>query len=145
MTVTLKSTSAQPVVLCHGADYAGQVGKFIGPEGQAFIETPWQVQPLPGIRSPVRKVFDRSNAAPDFDLTVHVEFATEAEASSFRLAWASSLPRTGAYLEVLHSPHLLQTFSPAVMDRCRIDQEGVACRVVYHWQCGAPVTTDPNP
>jgi hypothetical protein len=141
MTVTLKATAASPVILCHGADYAGQAGKFVGPLGNGVTDTPWQVQPSAGIRSATRKLFDRLNAAPEFDLSVFVEFGTEAEATSFRLSWAASLPRAGAYIEVAHSASIKQTFSPALMDRCRIEQQGVGCTVTYHWQCGSPVTS----
>lgn len=145
MTVTLKTTGNSDIILCHGADYAGQTGKFVGPLGQGITDYQWLSQPAPGVRSAERKVYDRLNAAPETDLAVHVEFATEAEATAFRLSWAASLPRSGASLAVLHSPHVLQTFTPAVMDRCRVEQQGVACLVTYHWLCGAPVTSDPDP
>jgi hypothetical protein len=140
MTVTLKATGASDVVLCDGAAYAGTAGKFIGPLGEGVSETVWQSQPSPRVRAAARAIFDRLNAAHGFSLVVSVAFATEALATIFRLTWAASLPRTAAYLVVAHDSGTTQTFTPAVMTRCRIAQTGLGCLVEYAWETGAPTS-----
>lgn len=139
MTVTLKASGVSDVVLCHGSDYAGQAGKFIGPAGDGVSETAWLVQPVQPIRAANRAVYDRRNASHNFSLRVWVEYATEELATSFRLSWAASLPRTAAYLVVVHHGPVTQTYTPAILERCRIEQSGVGCWVDYTFQTGAPV------
>ena len=78
--------------------------------------------------------------ADHLNFQVFVEFATEDMATSFRLGWSASLPRTGAYLFVRHTSSLSQTFTPAVLQSCHITQHGLSCLVDYQFQTGASTT-----
>jgi hypothetical protein len=140
MTVTLKSTGAADVILCDGADSAGTVGKHIGPLGDGESELKWKIQQADAIGAPAQTPIDRLNGENVFDLSTYVEFATEADATSFRLSWAAGLPRTGAYLVVRHSDSLSQTFTPAVLESCKVSQTGLCCVVLYKFQTGVPIT-----
>ncbi len=140
MTITLKATGVSDVILCDGAEYAGTAGKFIGPLGEGTSDTTWQVQFATPLRAPAQTPFDRLNAAHAFNFQVLVEFASEDLATAFRLGWAASLPRTGAYLVVRHTASLSQTFTPAVLQHIRITQTGLSCLVDYQFQTGAPST-----
>lgn len=140
MTVTLKATGVADTILCDGADYAGTVGKHIGPLGDGESELKWQIQKAPAIGAAAQVPIDRLNGENSFDLSTYVEFATEADATSFRLSWAASLARTDAYLVVRHSASLSQTFTPAVLESCKVTQSGLCCVVTYKFQTGAPTT-----
>jgi hypothetical protein len=77
------------------------------------------------------------NAVHTFTLGVWVEFATEALATAFRLAWPAGLYADGATLEV-DEDGVTVSYDPAAIRTCRIAQTGVGCQVDYVFSCGAP-------
>jgi hypothetical protein len=134
MTCTLNT-----VVICDGAAYAGTAGKHIGPMGDGTSEVTWLVQESTPVGAAARVPYDRGNGSYAFDLETYVEFATESAATTFRLTWAASLPRTAASLVVVHDGGTTQTFTPAVLEKLRIAQSGLACVCRYEFRTGAPV------
>ena len=143
MKITLKSTS--DVVLCDGPDDVGTAGKFIGPLGEGVTETEWTVRIKRPLRGASQIPLDGKLAVRPVSFTVYAEFADEAAATSHRMTWGELLPRGDATLEVLHSAHVLQTFSNAVLQKIRSVQNGTAVMNEYLFQCGASAVTDPDP
>ncbi|HPK72456.1 MAG TPA: hypothetical protein PLN93_11000 [Vicinamibacterales bacterium] len=137
MTVTLKKSGSSDIVLCDGADYAGTVGKFVGPLGDGSTEVAWEVQNRRRIGAAAGRPLPLGNAVHAFDLSVFCEFASEAQATAFRLSWAAGLYYEGATLEVAGDGDTV-SYDPACIRLCRVSQNGVGCVIDYQFVCGAP-------
>ncbi|HRR33535.1 MAG TPA: hypothetical protein P5026_05515 [Kiritimatiellia bacterium] len=145
MQVTL-TDGVTPVVICHGAEYAGQAGYYVGPLGADAAETEWTVRPKRPIRGETEIPLDGRLAVRTYPLQVAVECASDEAALALRDALPDALPRGDAVtLQVLHSPHALDTYSNAVVQKLRILRDGVTLLIDYQIRVGARVRTDPNP
>lgn len=145
MQVTL-TDGVTPVVICHGAEYAGQAGHYIGPLGQDASETEWSVRPKRPIRGAAETPLDGRLAVRTYPLQVAVECASDEAALALRDSLPDLLPRgDSVQLQVLHSPHVLDTYSNAVVQKLRVLRDGVTLLIDYQIRVGAKVRTDPNP
>ena len=140
MTITLTHTGGN-VTLCDGADYAGTAGKFIGPLGEGMADTEWAVNLRKYIGAASASPKALGNAAHSFSLSVFVAFATEAEATAFRLGRAALMQHDGATLVCVEGAATI-TYSPACITKLRITQQGVGCTADYTFACGVPVVTE---
>jgi hypothetical protein len=145
MQITL-TDGVTPVVICHGAEYAGQTGKYVGPLGQAVREVEWSVRPKRPIRGDDEIPLDGRLAVRSFPLQVYIECADQPTADALYLSVGDDFPRGDAVtLQVLHSEHVLDTYANAVLQKLRVAQDGVALLIDYTFRVGAKTRTDPNP
>lgn len=145
MQITL-TDGVTPVVLCHGSEYAGQAGYYVGPLGQSVREVEWSVRPKRPIRGADETPLDGRLAVRTFPLQVYIECADIAAADALFLSLGDGLPRGDSVsLQVLHSEHVLDTYANAVLQKLRVAQDGVALLVDYTFRVGAKTRTDPNP
>ena len=145
MQVTL-TDGVTPVVICHGAEYAGQTGYYVGPLGRDVSDVEWTVRAKRPVRGASEIPLDSRLALRTWPLQVAVECSDEATATALRDGLPDSLPRGDSVtLQVLHSAHVLDTYSNAVLQKIHIERDGVSLLIDYQFRVGVKTRTDPDP
>jgi len=144
MQITLTNGTSS-IVLCHGADYAGQTGYWIGPLGDHARESEWTVRAKRPIRGAAETPLDHSLKAASYGFQVFMECADQAAAEALADSLDDSLPSGDTYLQVLHSAHLLRTYSPAHIQKLSVTQSGVAVLATFLFKVASAAVTDPDP
>ena len=145
MQVTL-TDGVTPVVICHGSEYAGQAGYYVGPLGQDVSETEWTVRAKRPVRGVQEIPLDGRLSVRTYPLQVAIECSDADAAAALRDSLPDSMPRgDGVTLQVLHSPHVLDTYANAVLQKLRVIRDGVTLLIEYQFRVGAKTRTDPDP
>ena len=144
MQATL-TNGTDSLVICHGVEYAGQTGYWIGPLGERVRESEWTVRARRPVRGAYETPLGRSLRVATYPLSAYRECATQAEAEALADALADGLPADPTSLLILHDPHTLVTYTHAALQKLTVAQQGVGVRADYLFRVAAPVTTDPDP
>jgi hypothetical protein len=142
-TLTDGTTS---VVICHGSQYAGQTGYYVGPLDRDVTDVEWTLRERRPVRADTAIPLDGRLAVRTYPLQVYIECADEAAATALRDSLPDSLPRgPDVTLQVLHDAHTLDTYANAVVSKISIDRNGVLLLVTYAIRVGTRTRSDPDP
>ena len=130
MKVTLTKNGASAVI-CDGAEFAGQHGKFIPASGtgKTHLSRGMKMMPVPG-RQPFIRPDDDGSMTILTALTVTVEFATEGEAAEFRMGFPSTIPFDGFGMAIQLSDKTL-TYDDVSIQSLAIEQANASCTLNY--------------
>ena len=130
MKVTLIMDGGARKVICDGAEFAGQPGKFIEQIGSGKSSLTRGMQLVQAVgRQPLVKP-DTEKVSLSVSFAVKVAFATEGEAFDFRMSFPAELPRgqCGVVMEISGTD---TTYDDASIQAVAIDQAGAECTVAY--------------
>lgn len=135
MQINLKN-SAATLTLCHGYDYAGQPGYWIGPLGQRTRECEWTVRIGRPIRGTHEIPFANELLAATYTFEVYQECATQAAAAALLDTLPDTLPAGETTLEIIH-PATTITYAPAILHKLHLTQHGLSITAHYTFRVTA--------
>lgn len=146
MTVTLKKgsgASAQSVTICHGAEYAGTPGKWIGPTGESAFLCEWNTAARNFIGAADSVPKNLGNRRFEVPLRVSAVFPTEDDAWEAYYGFPASLPYDGSSLEIVTDGGTTITYARAEIARLRMAIVGVSVAAEYTFLAASPTVTPP--
>ena len=133
MNIKIIKPDQTELVICDGAEFTGQNGKFIPTTGSGKTTLARGMQVIQGAagRQPLYKP-DDGKMAMLFSIGVTAAFASEAEAETFRLFFPASLPvgKCGLVIDRQGGADII-AFDDATIQNLAIEQTGASCTLNY--------------
>ena len=138
MTVQLTKTGQTAVTICHGVQYVGTAGKWVGPLGDSAFSCKWHTLAREFIGAADASPKNLGNRLWEVPLECGMECASEAAAWSNYYSWAASLPYGGWALKFTLDSGAVVTYAKAEIQELDMDVHGCFIIARYKFLCGHP-------
>lgn len=138
MTVQLTKTGQEPVTICHGVQYTGTAGKWVGPLGDSAFSCKWHTLAREFIGAADASPKNLGNRLWEVPLECGMECASEAAAWSNYYSWAASLPYGGWALKFTLDDGHTVTYGSAEIAELDMSVNGCFLIARYKFLCGHP-------
>ena len=144
MTVTLSKSGSTSVVLCHGVQYSGTAGKWVGPLGDSAYSCKWHTLAREFIGATDASPKNLGNRLWEVPLACGMECASESAAWSMYYAWAASLLYDGTALTFGLDDGGSVSYAHAEIQELDMDVHGCYLIARYKFICSSPTVTAPS-
>lgn len=138
MTVQLTKDGQTPVTICHGAQYCGTTGKWVGPLGDSAFSCKWHTLAREFIGAADASPKNLGNRLWEVPLECGMECASEAAAWSNYYSWAASLPYGGWALKFTLDDGRTVTYASSEIAELDMSVHGCFLIARYKFLCGHP-------